>query len=489
MIIIKNNLFISLKTLLGILYFVYMSGNSQTQFLEGKNTDAERKINYLHFTDITDSDDIISLSVGRKLSNLSFKEYLTLSHYDKNLNLQKEVEITKEIDGEVINFNILNDTINIITKDNRKRSGEKFSLNRYSCSVSNFELQKSILFYTDKGTGRFISNFSEHNGFFAIVFSEENNKTLQNRTLIFNSNFDLVSEIEVFEQGYLIDLVFDENNFVYYLNRTFLEDQETYSFNMNKVSNNFQEQINLDTKNRSLRDLKMFSESGGIYFVGYISELNKPEVLTGFFLGNLSFSEFKQSFSYIIPFTDEYNQAIENSPGKKRFKQNIKLQTSSFIKLDDSFIIVSESDFSDQLSSNQTASNFNIHSHVFANILVAKITRSGELSTFKSINRRISNGLSTYLPAVSPTLSMFKEGKLHIIFNASSREFEGEKVFLSNNDEVRTNEFIYDSNLEFSYVKHKFVSFRPYNFTVLKNNYIIVMSNPIEKKGLVKITP
>lgn len=475
----------------------------QTEYFVGEEVESSRKINYSSRTSVSESGDVINISVNKKQSQLSFKTDYTLSHFDKDLNFVKGFELKKKIKGDVINMVIVNDTLNIISAE--PSSMKINNLVRYSSPIEKFEFDKQIIYENKKTTkGLTTVSTTKDKSLLSLVFTK-GQKGLLDKVILFDNNFNLIYEADISKdlsskKSYYLESTYVlEDKTVLALIRVYTKkkkntwtwsDNDKWSYRILKITKDKNSVISIDTKDKFVKDLKLFNIGNDVYLAGHYSNFTKSDPLLGFYISKFNVSAFKHDLVKLTPFNSEYKASINKQILRKKFEQVDYLEISDFYAHNNSYFLINETRYSNTITAQQRGltNGQSITTYYFGNIAINKFDSNGNLIEYDVIHKEKPSNY--FLPTISTAIKFKKDNNFHVFFNAAKiEESEGEIYSYKKDQPYLCYEIKYDTELNKEVKAQENFYFRPINSLNYNNEYLILLKSKKSEIGLQKIIP
>jgi hypothetical protein len=486
-------------TLLLLLTFLSLT-YGQTEFIKSEDNEAKRKINYALNTSILENGDIISLTIGKKQSQLSFKQYHTLSHYNKDMKLIKQKDISKEFKGSVMGFSVTNNRINIIVASPHELRMK--SIKRYFCYIDDFSFEEQTLYKSSTKEASSLS-FNKDYSIMSIIIGDRREKGFTvklnkaKKLLQFDSDFELFSDIKLndFYKGNkninFNDIhTLDDGTAILLIKRYKNSKQSTCSHEIIRITKDSQDVFKIDTKNKYVEDLRAFINSDTIYFAGHYSEYAKEDEKKGFYISKLNLSDLKQESVNLSPFNSKYKDDINKQILRKKFKQLNHIEISDFFVIKDSYFMINETTYSNTMTAEQRglSNGQSVTTFYYGNIGINKFDFNGNLIDYDIIYKEKPSNY--FLPTASTSIKIKKNDKVFIYLNASKLENEDGEIYKYYKDRpYLCYEFKYDYSMNKQVNFQKDFFFRHINSFYYNNDYLILLKSKQNDIGIQKIIP
>jgi hypothetical protein len=483
-----------MKTILSImLYCVVLLTYGQTKIIESEFIKSKDKVNYPIKSIITERGEIIVLNAGKAGNGFSFKKDYSLIHFDKDLKFIKQKELKKEVDGEIIGFEVVNNIINLIIADKNYYAVKKVL--RYYCSVENFDFKKQTLYERKKGKGATDFSISENKEHYSLVVGERKIRKNMlefekaNEILLFNKDFELENRYDVEnlqnKDIYNVLDIYTLNNSTTLLLVKEEKGKNNFAHKFIVCKDDSKEVLNIILDNKFIKDLNIFISNNQVYLAGHYSNKKKSIKLNGFYFSKLNLDSLKFDFNNFIPFSANYINEINLTPFDAQGEQINYLEILDFFETDDSFFFINEAQNNFYIPSSQTNSNFAVNKLYFDNLSINKFNKNGELQEYKILYKHIP--MKSYYPQNTSVAISKNNEQIHVFLNSSVDEKDGQVFYKSEGNESKNYEFIYNNELEYTVIEHNTTPIKPINPTISNKNSILLYSNNNDGLKLIKI--
>lgn len=472
----------------------------QTEFIKGEDNDAKQKINYVSNTAILENGDIIVLTIGKKQSQLSFKQYHALSHYDKDMKLIKQKDISKDFKGSVMGFSVKNNKVNIIVASPHELRMK--SIKRYFCNIDDFSFEEQTLYESRTKEASRLS-FNKDNSIMSLIIGDRNEKGFSvelnkaKKLLQYDSDFELMSNIELndfykgkrninFNDIYSLD----DGTILLLVKKYKNSKRSTCTYEIVRVTRDSQEVFKIDTKSKYVEDLKAFVDTNNIFFAGHYSEFTKEDEKKGFYISKFNLSNLKQESINISPFDSKYKDDLNKQILRKKFKQLNHVEISDFFVIKNSYFIINETTYSNTMTAEQRGLSNGQSMTIFyyGNIGINKFDFNGNLIDYDIIYKEKPSNY--FLPRTSSAIKVNKNDNIYIYFNSSKVESEDGEIYKYNEDApYLCYEFKYDYSMNKQVNSQEDFFFRHINSFFYNNDYLILLKSKKNNIGIQKIIP